>query len=450
MSKKTTKERNHRTVSRFKKVILVSAYGRGACLAHQLRLKGFKVSVYDVTALLPSVSSAEREGPFGVFLPSHLSDLEKQYLCGDNYYPVQKGFSLFTSQGPLELQGPLSNFFRKTRKNFQLCYSVLSHSDPNFFGFSKKKVLYNKLEQHSNLLRLSAELTNSHLEAFCNELSPIFSDYVFRESSKRYFEEVKSSLQKEGVKWVDIFPSQRNTYEENNIKDKNANTLKESIKTTESTQKSVQCFLEFRKKHIQLKLYEWEESSDFLVWTLNGLETKRFFPENFPVLFPRWEKPVKIWLRFPLSWDQGNFEKSIPSILLIMPDCKINSQSIFSSDTANQIICLKKTPSDPHNVDLWMLCPYDERFNQPVLAKLFNTALEKLNILFPNFSITGILPKMDSRNEYFVLYKKQNMFAKKKIPDRLLHLNPEQAGKMDAYSLLRHSATCLRWIQKRA
>ena len=73
-------------------VLIVSAWDRGAWLAQQLRKNLLKVKILDVSSLLPSISSVEREGPFGVFAPEDLSDTEKKYLCGDNYYSQSQGF----------------------------------------------------------------------------------------------------------------------------------------------------------------------------------------------------------------------------------------------------------------------------------------------------------------------------------------------------------------------
>ncbi len=469
----------------FANVVIVSAWGRGAWLAHQLQNKGFKTTVLDVSALLPSISSVEREGPFGVFLPSHLSDLQKQYLCGDNYYPVPQGFSVLTAEGPVEFQGSLNSFFMQTRKDFSLCRSILSH--PPFFSekgdsdFSRrgKAPLSEEFEKFDWLVRLSAELTDTfdsngfrekkpsrfrkwnspalsmqdrfyeqtcvdekQLQSgrpFCR-LSPFFTDYVLRECSQRHFEDLKYSLKKEGVEWIDIF----------------------SVKKTVNTEKRS---LAFKKKYIQLKLYERERHTDFLIWTLSGPETLQCFPEWMSLLFPRWESPVKIWRRFPLSWDQGAFEKIIPALLLVLPEHKRanrllslptqkkKTRQVENGNTEEPILSLKKNPLSV-SMDLWMLCPYAERFNESVLSSCLQSALERLRFLFPGFSITGFLPETDSCHDYFVLYKRRNITEKKRklfhkgTHPRLLHLNPESVGKMDAYSLMRQSEFCLQQIQK--
>ena len=355
------KSRNRRSPSTSLKGVVVSAYDRGAFLAHQLRREGMEVALWDMTPYLPALSAPEREGPFGVFLPSHLGPLQKKYLYGDNYYPVSGGFSVFNSQGPLEFQGDLGFFFKEERKGFPLCHSVLSSTDSGVFDFSKKENRPLYKDGDRGLLYLSAELTNSHIEPFCfkgpNLLSPLFSDYVLRESSQRYFELLKQSLQEEGVEWC--------AYKED-------------------TGKNAKKDLRFRKNHVEIQVNDWETSADFLIWTLSGAETQKTFPDWMPLLFPQWEKPVKIWRRFPLLWDQGLFEDIIPSVLFIVPDNMKNGKGGFylgesgegeeNRQGSEMFLSLKKNPEDSRS-DLWILCPYEERFNSSCLSSLLRSAL---------------------------------------------------------------------------
>ncbi len=445
-----------------RQVVMVSAYGRGAYLALELKRIGFKVTVFDVTSLLPTLSSAEREGPFGVFLPSHLSDLEKQYLCEDNHYPVPKGFSLFTPKGPVEFQGPLRNFFKKSRKDFECFYSAFT---PSVKGdFSKKISIKNpktlKREIKSNsILSLSAEWAKNYFsprKADQNplNLSPFLENYVLRESSQRYFEEVKSSLKAKGVKWIEEFiTSEALELTENDIgqKDNKARSRKNiNKKLIENGQNLIPFHLKLKKRYIQLKFYEEEKKADFLIWTLSGPETLKGFSKYMPLIFPKWEKPLKIWRRFSLSWNQGAFEHIIPPWLWVLPDYKSEnvhtlSHKFLTQDLLKQSMILRKNPVHSRLVDLWLTCPYEKRFNNSFLSELLKPALKRLNILFPGFSIKGLL-KPDFCHEYFVLYK--NRFTPPPS-SRLLHLNPEGTGKMDAYSLIRQSSFILKRIQNK-
>ncbi|MDE0118909.1 MAG: hypothetical protein OXM55_02735 [Bdellovibrionales bacterium] len=476
-------------------VVIVSSGGRGAWLAHQLQKKAFQTTVFDISALQP-LSSAEREGPFGVFLPSHLSDLQKSYLCGDHFYSVPQGFSFFIpnrsgncelcppfifgkkltettkfkqdqypSHGPVELRGALHPFFMETCLDFQVCHSVLnqesfifthltedlfSKKDKKLRGFSnritipspfsknklgllsRKKVQKVKESIKSNLfLYLAKEFSGSYTESFSYGFSPLFSDYLFRESSQRYFADIKCSLKKEGVEWLDVSSADLSS----------SDNLLRDFKLT--------------KTHIEFKWNGEIQRSRFLIWTLSGPETLHFFSNSMFFLFPNWNPPMKIWKRFSLSWDQGAFEKVIPLLLLVLPEYTKSNHVSHGQEPIHSgregFLSLKRHP-EAAKVDLWMLCPYADRFNKFVLSAYLKAALDRLNRLFPGFSINGYLPEQGICHDYFVLYEQMNLFNKKnrdkKFQNRLLHLNPEAAEKIDAYSLMRQSSDILENLLK--
>ena len=441
-------------------VVIVSFWGRGAWLAHQLQKNAFRTTVFDISPLYP-LSSAEREGPFGVFLPSYLSDLQKSYLCGDHFYSVQQGFSLFTSQGPLELRGTLSSFFKETWPDFQIGHSILYPFDmrssflqtpvselQSLFGINSQQSKKVKESIKPNVfLSLAKQFSCSYLEqnflnqnkvkekasslgSFSSGFSPLFSEYLFRESSQRYFMDIKDSLKKEGVEWMDISVADLSS-SDNFLRD---------FKST--------------KKNVEFKWNGETHRSKFLIWTLSGPETLQFFSDSMPFLFPEWKPPMKIWKRFSLSWNQGAFEKVIPFLLFVLPDYKRKDHLLYRKELSSGMeyfLSLKRHP-EASKMDLWILCPYADRFNKSILSSYLRTALEHLNCLFPGFSITADLPEQETCHDYFVLYKKTDLFNKKskykQFQDRLFHLNPESAGKMDAYSLMWESSNILESLLK--
>ena len=433
-----------------KEVVIISTQGRGAWLAHQLQRKNCKTTLLDVGSLLPPLSSVEREGPFGVFLPSHLDGLQKQYLCGDDFHQAHQGFSIFTPRGPVECQGSLSSFFKETREDVQLCQLVLSDvfspSVSSDFSVAKEVRKIKKYTSFKWLLKLSAELTNTYREqaslskdipetatvdisgnrgvSFSKKkrFSPFFSDYILRESSQRYFMDLKESLQEEGVEW-----------------------------TPASSVQEVELMVNEMKRH--------SSPDRFLIWTLSGTETAQYFPNSQLLLFPGWTPPIKIWKRFSLYWDQpADFEKIIPPLLLVLSN-KMKTEELSIRQyfknlhyRLEDLLSLKKHPMSSVT-DLWVLCPYADRFNAPALFSCLQSALERLRILFPGFSIEGSVPEKDFCHNYFVLYEyKKSLFGKKlfyrQMHPHLLHLNPEAAGKLDAYSLMQLSHSYLQFIQE--
>ena len=400
-------------------VIIVSAYGRGYDLAHQLNQKNIKVTVCDISSVLPVLSSADREGPFGVFIPHFLSDWQKKYLCGDNFYPIPQGFSILNAEGPLEFQGPLSDFLIETRKDFRLCYNWMT---------KKKQERSSQAERW--LLCLAKALTNSYLGHLYpkaklvkknrqNGYLPFFSDYILRESSQRYFSTWQEEGQKKGIRWLS--PSSQPLDLEQALLEAHSEGSTTPIIGQQSPLSSID-----------------QKKPSVVIWTLNGVETARHFPKHQSLLFPKWKEPAKIWLRFSLSWK--NKEKVIPAILLITPDPKGYGTS---SPLSAQFMVLKHHPS-ARLVDLWLLCPYSDRFNQATLKDILQSALKRLRTLFLRVDLQGFLPEKEGQ-EYFVLYEKPYQVKKRFLRRKngpawpILHLNLESAGRMDPYSLMLES-----------
>lgn len=360
-----------------KDAVIVSSGDRGFYTAHMLQQQGISTTVLDVSAIMPPVLSTDNEGPFGVFIPSELNDLQKKYLCGDNEYLIPQGFCVLTSKGPIEFQGKLSSWFQKTKKDFKNCHSVLSLDTNN-----------QDLLTNNWLVELSQTLTNSYQNSELQtkksySRSPFFADYILKECSQKYLARIKNLLKKQGVEYIDIYP---------------------------------------QNKQINLDYKELQKNYKHLIWALSGPETKQCFPNNMSLLFPNWQKPVKIWQRFSISWDQKNFNQIIPYLLLIIPD-----------DIKNNIISLKKHPSSSW-VDLWILCPYEDKFNKDILNTHLQSAIQQLKLFFPGFLITGEVPKEPSHQNYFIVYGHKNTFNKK-----VFYLNPESAQKIDAYSIMQKS-----------
>ena len=109
-----------------KKIILVTAWDRSSWLAYKLKQNGAPLSVWDLSSFLDLASSVEREGPFGIFLPSHLEEDQKQILSGENIYSVSQGFSIWDRTRPLELKGHLSEFSLDQRQNLRLYQKALA------------------------------------------------------------------------------------------------------------------------------------------------------------------------------------------------------------------------------------------------------------------------------------------------------------------------------------
>lgn len=356
-----------------KNVLIASLWGRGSALAYRLKKQNYSVTFVDMSPCL-SLCSSETEGPFGVFVPEGLNGLDKTVLCGDSCFPVEQGFSCFTSSGPMESCG-----------NFK------------FLPKKKQKVLWNLVQ----------EWTNSYLSFQDTEGDLYKEKYFFRENSQAYFSELREFLQKAGVKWVSV----------------------------DSTQQ-VDIFIE--SKHAYMEIEGVKEKS-FLVWALGGLESRELFPKFFNLLFPDWSEPIYIWQRFSLKWNPREFQKIYPAVLAVLPDKEQLKEGVMS---------IKKHPFSSHT-DLWILCSYQQSADKAYLSNLISSAERQIQSLFPFSSITVSFDDKKQCQNYFVLYQevlmREKLSFKKTLP--VLHLNPESCGKLDSYSLMKHSLQMFRFLR---
>ncbi len=444
-------------------------------MAHCLKQNGLNVELWNIDKCMPPLSSAEREGPFGVFVPDFLnqtgfekgavfgpfsshkanvkhafsnkismSERQKAWLCGDIFFPVPSGFSVLNSDGPVEFQGPLRDFLLKKRQDFRLCHSILSGSGET----GKNNLQKQGLTKDLWLYHFVEEVSSSHISPLFAPLmkrknqSPFYfppagtkkkdnmnlpllgGEYILRESSQRHFDHLNRVLEQEGIKCLSFSsdPAELNSA----LSSLMGKGLVSPWRASSSDNKKGVSDSSFQKT--------------FLIWTLGGLETARHFPKYMPFLFPRWEEPVHIWQRFSLSWD--HFQKTVPAILFIAPD-----KGFWSGKTSKNtdFLVLKKNPSSCF-VDLWVLCSYSVRSDSVALSSALSSALNRLHALFPGLDLKGVLPEEEGRQNYFVLYKnkyrekKSRVFSKNFLKTKkgfsVLHLNPESVGKGDSYSLM--------------
>ncbi len=377
--------------------MIVSAWGRGAYIAQKLREKLLKVSVLDFSSLL-QMSSVEREGPFGVFVPEHLSDEDRYYLCGNNCHFMPRGFCVVTPQKIMEFRGFLNppTFLNQ---------NSISLSD------GLKKSLHGMLSAFRNNYSFNKSLNKN---SQCSFTDP----YALKEMSFQFFHQLWQSWDNRGIQRLKI------------------KQLKNIV---------------FKKNRVHLQTDRGEVVSRLLVWTLGALETKTCCASILPLLFSSsWKQPSRVWQRFNMSWSPNIFQDIIPCMMLIVPQ--------FSPQkTKAHIMSFKRNPEEGQKKsinkgDLWMLCPSnwsssehssssaDLKF-QSLCDQYAHQAEQDLQQVFPNFSIRVKASDFSTTDikkhqTFFVQYEKDDIQKRVRYTHPLVfHLNPERVGKIDAYSL---------------
>ncbi len=110
-------------------VVIVSAFGRGHGLAHELRARKWDVTLVDLTSSLMTpnqTNDADWEGPFGLFESSGVSSFAlSSWMDEANAVSVEQGLVIWTREGILEMNGPMSQSLFKFRKIPQIVQDYL-------------------------------------------------------------------------------------------------------------------------------------------------------------------------------------------------------------------------------------------------------------------------------------------------------------------------------------
>ena len=366
-------------------VAVVSAYDRGFWLADKLCGQGLKVAVLNGSEAL-SLPLSEREGPFGVFVPQDLDDLSKQYLYGDQFVTLPKGLCILSPKGPLEMRGPLTPFLLKTRPEFQALKPDFPPAPAPLFKTRKSRAL----KKDSVLWQVATGLCGANLQS--HSPAPLFSEYILRQTSSRYFEETYRSFQDRGIICQTV----------DELKD-----------------------LQIQNHKVWLKGQDFELSARFLVWTFSGPESQKILKTGVPGFFP---SVKQVWKRTPLLWNRGGFKDTIPRHLLIL-----------NPPPSTGFVSLKSL-SAGRAADLWTLRPFSETEGET--NRHSAEVLKELSVRLRGCSFE-MKKNTTPRGGYFVLCEKGGI---RKKPACLFYLNPEGAGGFDALSLLRHSVRIFKAI----
>lgn len=337
-------------------VLIVSAYGRGHWLAAELQGENIPVIVIDVSPKLGAWPAADLEGPFGYFQAENqtLEGTKAERLQnGDAFREVERGFTLWLEDGPLELKSPLAEYrLKKLGQHVDVLPSLRSGTATSKNPLALRKWSSENFKK-TWLLNLSHQLAsttyhpNSRAVLYGKALK-IMDRFLVRRASEEGF--AKST------EW---------------LRNKKVEVL-ERIEILD---------LSFRtKKQISGVELQGERSGVLqiqqLVWMLNSEESYFVYPKIAHHLFPEGElEPEWCWVRYQLRLKECQERELLPEHVVV-------NEQVTAPWTHQNLLILQRT-AEKDLFDGWLRIPNVQRFNKEYLRIRGENILEILGSRMP-------------------------------------------------------------------
>lgn len=333
-----------------KSVVIVSAFGRGQWLASQLAQEGFQVHLVDVMSQLGRWAPEDWEGPFGFFRSDELLPNQVARLVEDDpQESVDRGFTIWLRDGPIELKGPLYNYSLQMQGVSELTQAYLleyeSLSDES--RIQRRRKLQKQVFSENWLAHLAHQLSCNIFIQNAEALSesspmPLFSQLFIRRTSRFGYEKSLSWCEQKGVH-VD----QDASVIDMAIKDKRVEGLEVSGP---------------RSRWIKTR---------HLIWMLTSEETQRFKPPVKERVFPKGAIESEwCWIRFRLNLGTGSSVQVLPLKFLMI-------ENLYLPWTHANLCIVQRTVT-AGDFDIWIRFPTAQRFHRPYLDEM----LAEISLIF--------------------------------------------------------------------
>lgn len=330
-------------------VLIVSAFGRGHALAHELRAQDIPVLLLDVGPSLGESLAEDEEGPFG-FFSQGLSLFESQRLQADAPPLLQtQGLTWMLRKGPLEMRGALASLHRESLEIPEVVWQWVQGEGPK--QVKEHQYLLNADFRETWFYHLSRSFHSNHwapnYRAGLVEGSlPFGSDFMIRSVYRAGVQRSLEQLEAAGVEVrspVEILDAAR---------EGNSHLKSFEIRKLDSDSTELIAF-------------------ENLIWFLSGEETEKLSPRLQEKIFPQGVlRPKGVWsrsrLKFPVSAQRD-----------VLPLHSIWVQDVDLPWTHENLFVLIRT-SNPELFDLWFRLPEAFRFQRDYLQVHLQKILEKI------------------------------------------------------------------------
>lgn len=329
-------------------VVIVSAFGRGHALAHELRLQDIPVTLLDVSPSLGESSADDEEGPFG-FFSQGLTTTESQRMLEESPLLQIQGFAWMLPRGPIEMRGALANLHRESYQIPQTVWDWVYGEGPS--AVKDHQYLLNGDFTETWFYHLSRAFHSNHWSpnyraGLVEGSLPFGSDFMLRSVHRAGLQKSLEALSQSGVivkAPVEILDVAR----EGTTKLKSFEIRRANSDSTE--------------------LLGFETA----VWFLSGEETERLSPKLQEKLLPSGVlRPKGSWVRARLKLPPAPPREALPLSSVWVQDTDLP----WSHDN---LFALARTPN-AELFDLWLRLPESFRFQKDYVQGQIQACVEAL------------------------------------------------------------------------
>jgi hypothetical protein len=369
--------------------VVVSAFGRGELLASELKTRGLRVVLIDVSEALGVRQPADLEGPFPIVRPNPLLPAHLEWLMSHSFEEIPNGVCLWQPSGPVEFRGQLADFYAK-RADVSLFRDFFlppkSSSIGKWFerGFADRWILE---FSHCFCSNEFATSTECHLKG---EPFPFLQPVQMPIFRTDRLERVQEELLATGL---------------------------ELIRTAALGEVSSE-----RGRVTGLQVGDRVLSSDSFVWCLSSEETHSISRTLAKKMFPNGVVPARwVWRRFQVHSPKSPLDTVVPPYAVLIDD-------IFFPWSYENMIVLKRRK--PGLGDIWVRLPSENSRKPDQLQNFTKKVEEKLRQRFD--MQYEVEPFWDEGPPLYPVFESEQLRAFSKPPfSNVIFEGPEVLARQD-------------------
>lgn len=330
-------------------VVIISAFGRGNWLAAELSGQGLDTVLIDVSDLMGRWAPEDWEGPFGLFHSEQLSPSLMTRLHEEDYFdPVDEGFVVWLSDGPIDTLGPHAGYLLekakidKTQQDYLQKFDALkgraaqkARDEIRGQGFRNTWFTHLAHSLAANVHFENADALNSPRPL------PVMSPLSIRRVTRRGYEK--------SLEWA---------------RSRKARVLEKARLKDYSVQTHF-------FQSIEVESPEWSGVliGDQVVWCLSSAETAHMQKQVPPAHLFSDELFAGESLESEWSWLRYRYQLKNEGLLEVIPKKFVLIEDLDLAWTHANMALVQKTVSE-QDFDVWMKIPTQHRFHRAYVENL--------------------------------------------------------------------------------